>query len=345
MFLFPGMASLSLHSSPMNQGSTSPRPHNTTPPMHSKISHTPHTTAPVVPLYTPPTTHSYQTHDRSHSLPSILMPSPSPVPPGVPHISSSSSLSTGAVPDIVKGPSPVPNSDTPTHLGQPLFHLKSHSFEPVKTHNESGVRSTADLGDHLDGHTNGNHHPQIFHPTPYHSVNGQPASTNTVPPVPTHITPSPGLTTAPPVCHVSHIPTTTATMTSQPGIPSAAPFPGGLGHGVSSHPPPSITPPLAHFTPSITNPPHVGHTTPPPPVTNTLPPFPVGHRTPTPTPPTQLMLAAPAPGSLSTGSTPRCLSPEENGVDDGVSEMSDEEGLKATMDALNDVIQKCHLKV
>ena len=32
-------------------------------------------------------------------------------------------------------------------------------------------------------------------------------------------------------------------------------------------------------------------------------------------------------------------------VSDGVSEMSDEEGLKATMDALNDVIQKCRLKV
>ena len=307
------MASLGLYSSsPVNPGNI-PHPHNTTPPLHSKMSHTPHTTAPAVPLYTPPATDSIHTHNRTHSLPSIFMPSPSPVPPGIPHVSSSSSLSTGVVPEVVKGPSPVPPSDTPTHLGQPLFHLKDHSFEPVKTHNDSGVRSTADLGDHLDDHMNGNDHPQIFHPTP-HIANGHPATTNIVPPVQTPIAPSMGYITTPPkgppVGHVTPIATTTPIMSTQPGIPSTASYPGGLTSGAPSHPPPSITPPLAHFTPPISNPPHVGHITP---VTNTLPPFPVGHRTPT--PPTQPILAAPPQGSLSTGSTPRCLSPEENGCE------------------------------
>jgi hypothetical protein len=243
------------------------------------------------------------------------MPSPSPVQTFSPNMTSTTSLNTSITPDVVRSPSPVPTTDGPTHLGQPLFALKDHSFEPVKTHNESGVRSTADLGDHLDDHTHGSQHPEIFHPTPYPVSNGLHTSTTSIPNV--------------------------------PGIPSATTFHGGIGHGTSSYHPPSISPPLPvrHFTPATANPPshpHVGHVTPPPPVTASLPPlFPAGHRTPTPPNPSTLV----APGSLSTGSTPRCLSPEQNGVDDGSSDLSNEEGLKATMDALDDVIKKYHLKV
>ena len=185
-------------------------------------------------------------------------------------------------------------------LGQPLFDLKDHSFEPVRTAPFHSIRSNAEIGDHCDDHHSDNHtcsSPQIFHPI------------------------TPPVTTAP------SVPSYQATQ------PAALP----LGHvtppPLLQYQPPvgQVTPPLYHVHRHSPVPPTVpSQGTGVPPVHSTTPPLPPGNHI----PPT---------GSLSAGNTPRSTSPssqEKNG--NAVSAMDDSQGLKVTMDALQDVINKLH---
>ena len=184
--------------------------------------------------------------------------------------------------------------DLSGNLGQPLFHLKNHSFEPVRTAPLHSIRSTAEISDHLDDHHDSHSSPQIFHPIT------QPATTSAGP------------------------------LLTQPSMPP-------LGHVT---PPLPYQPPVGHITPPLF-PVHSQSPTPPTTASNgngvinhssaghsmTPPPPPGNHVTP--------------PASLSAGSTPRSTSPagqEKNG--DTVNSMDDQEGLKVTMDALQDVVDK-----
>lgn len=185
------------------------------------------------------------------------------------------------------------------NLGQPLFALKDHSFEPVRTAPLHSIRSTAEISDHLDYHHDHSHSsPQIFHPI-------TPPVTTTVP----NYQDGPLLT--------------------QPSIPP-------LGH--VTPPPPLPYQPVGHITPPLY--PVHGHS----PIATTIPSQsngvmkhpPAGHSM---TPPPLHGNHAAPPVSLSAGNTPRSTSPsDKNG--DTVSSMDDQEGLKVTMDALQDVINK-----
>ena len=189
------------------------------------------------------------------------------------------------------------------NLGQPLFALKNHSFEPVRTAPLHSIRSTAEISDHLDDHHDSHSSPQIFHPiTPPVTTAASVPNFQDVPPITQpsispigHVTPPPPLPYQPPVGHMT---------------PPLYPI-----HGQSPVPP-TISPqengPVSHL-------PAAHSMTPPPP--------PVNHGAP--------------PLSLSAGNTPRSTSPsgqEKN--DDNVSSMDDQEGLKVTMDALQDVVDK-----
>lgn len=189
------------------------------------------------------------------------------------------------------------------NLGQPLFDLKNHSFEPVRTAPLHSIRSTAEISDHLDDHHDIHGSPQIFHPiappvtTAAAGPNYPEGPLLTQPSIPPlgHVTPPPPLPYQPPVGHIT--PPLYPVHGQSPIPPAVSPH----GNGVVNHPPP-------------------GHSmTPPPPPGN--------HVTP--------------PASLSAGNTPRSTSPsgqEKN--DDSVDSMDDQEGLKVTMDALQDVVDK-----
>jgi len=367
------MASLSFHSSPVTTGNVTGLPPSTTPPQQPKVLHTHHTSAPPpVTMYTPQQTttgnyhgqqtttahhhHGHNEHHRSHSLPTLFMPAALPDLNNPPH--HVEPVSTPEINSVLSdvNASTEPTQQAPGYLGQPLFALKDHSFEPVKTHNDSGVRSTAEIGDHLDDHSE----TQIFHPVPQHVGNGIMHST---PPM-GHITPPKSTTQTGRVSPFSKparaisphpaIPVAPPTNTTMPLTPSPLPvmpitapsFPTmpitqsnhmavqTLAVTTSSLPPPMgmavTSAPSIHGVAGSS----VNHLTPhqPPPI----PTVPVGSTTPT---PPRTVMSGP-PGSLSTGSTPRCLSPEDENTD-----ISDEEGLKATIDALNDVIQKYKLEV
>lgn len=184
------------------------------------------------------------------------------------------------------------------NLGQPLFALKDHSFEPIRTAPLHSIRSTAEISDHFDDHHSS---PQIFHPatppvtkaTAMPSYQDNPLLTQpSIPPL-GHVTPPPSLPSQPPVGH-----------TTPPLYHRQSPVPGTKlpqGNGVAVHPP-------------------MGHS-------GTPPPLPGNHISPS--------------ASLSAGSTPRSMSPsgEEKNVVTS-SSVDDQEGLKITMDALQDVINK-----
>lgn len=216
---------------------------------------------------------------------------------------SSETVNTCAAPTHSQPPPPLPPlpSQGTVHarsteslsgsLGRPLFDLKDHSFEPVRT--AHSIRSNAEIDDHLD-HQYSHSTPQIFHP----------------------ITPP---------------------MATTPTVPSYQAAP------------PSFVPTLGHATP----PPLVGHVTPPlypvqgqSPILPMVPtqgggvinqPIPGQSMTP---PPPQGNHASHA-GSLSAGSTPRSTSPSgQETKSNNVSTVDDIEGLKITMDALQDVIYK-----
>lgn len=182
------------------------------------------------------------------------------------------------------------------NLGQPLFDLKNHSFEPVRTAPLHSIRSTAEISDHLDDHHDSHSSPQIFHPItpPVTTAAGLVLAQPSVPPL-GHVTPPPPLPYQPPVGHVT--PPLYPVHGQSPTPPAVAPN----GNGVVNHSP-------------------AGHSmTPPPPLGN--------HVTP--------------PASLSAGNTPRSTSPsgqEKNS--DSLNSMDDQEGLKVTMDALQDVVDK-----
>lgn len=354
------MASLSMQSSPVTTGNVSTVPPSVTPPQQPKMMHNHHASTPPVALYTPSqtsTTHGQGLDHRSHSLPEIYMPT---VVPNMHYVEPVSTPDINAASSNIN-PNPQQTMQPQGFLGQPLFALKDHSFEPVKTHNDSGVRSTAEIGHHLDDHSDQSS--QIFHPVPQHVSNG---IHNAAPPV-GHITPPMGTTqhgrvspfskharaisphpsipvappsnpamTLPPSCHpammltqssnpVMAVPTMAVTSSlghsTGMSVTSTSSLHGGIGHGISTNPPP-----VSHLTP------HQPHVSPIPPIIPTLP-----VATSTPSQPSTGM----KPGSLSASSTPRCLSPEEDNTDG----LNDEEGLKATIDALNDVIQKYNLQV
>lgn len=182
------------------------------------------------------------------------------------------------------------------NLGQPLFDVKNHNFEPVRTAPLHSIRSTAEISDHLDDHHDSHSSPQIFHPItpPLTTATGPLLPQPSIPPL-GHVTPPPSLPYQPPVGHIT--PPLYPVHSQSPTPPAVA----ANGNGVVNHSP------------------AVHSMTPPPPPGN--------HVTP--------------PASLSAGSTPRSTSPsgqEKNG--DSVNLMDDQEGLKVTMDALQDVVEK-----
>lgn len=333
-----------MQSPPVTTGAVSPFPPSITQPHKPEMMHN----HPPVPLYTPSTTtaattYSVHDHHRSLSLPTIFTPptvSPAPAP--------TSHVDPVSTPDIHQASITAGQDNItqpPGYLGQPLFDLKNHSFEPVRTHNGHGVRSTAEIGDHLDHH--GHTEPQIFHPVHQPMPNG---IHSTTPPV-GNITPPLGIQHP---GRKSPLPKGTRALSPHPAIP-VAPMPSHpIMTSTLTHPAMPITSTLAHPT-SMNNaaninpiaikpgvitspaPPRVGHFQPSVPPPQIQPHIATPPAARTPTPPSGL---TPPLASRSTGSTPRCLSPEED--DSG---MSDEEGLKATIDALNDVIQKFTLEV
>ncbi|XP_078371071.1 uncharacterized protein LOC144654719 isoform X2 [Oculina patagonica] len=193
--------------------------------------------------------------------------------------------------------------DLPGNLGGPLFDLKNHSFEPVRTAPLHSIRSTAEISDHLDDHHYSHSSPQIFHPI------------------------TPPLTTAATVPNYQEGP-----LVTQPSIPP-------LGH-VTPPPPLPFQPPVGHITPPL-YPVHGQSPIPPtisPQGNGVVNHLPAGHSM-TPPPPPGNHVAPPV--SLSAGNTPRSTSPSgQDKNEDPVSSMDDQEGLKVTMDALQDVVEK-----
>ena len=177
------------------------------------------------------------------------------------------------------------------NLGQPLFDLKNHSFEPVRT--AHSIRSNAVIGDRLD-HEDSHVEPQIFHPIA--------PPTTTVPSVPSYqAQPQPiqalGHATPPPPLGCHAMPPLYPAQ-CQSSIQAIIPT---QGNGGVNQPLPgqSMTPP-----PPPGN--HISHA-----------------------------------GSLSAGSTPRSVSPfSQETSGDTSSSVDDKEGLKITMNALQDVINK-----
>ena len=247
----------------------------------------PVTTAPLVNnIYTPPTIpHAFT---RSVSTPTFS--SETVTNAGQPSAHLEPTANTGAV-------HAKSTDNLPGNLGHPLFDLKDHSFEPVRTAHLHSIRSTAEIGDHLDDHHDNHSSPQMFHPI------------------------TPPVTTAP------SIPSYQAT-------PPTVPL---LGH-VTPPPPLPYQPPVGHVTPPLYR---AHHQSPIPPTVPTQGSGVPAVHSMTPPPPPGKHIAH--PGSLSAGNTPRSTSPsgqEKNR--DSVSTLDDKEGLKVTMDALQDVINKLH---
>ena len=253
------------------------------------------------PLYTPPPVTTAPLGSA------ILSP---PIPATFTRSISTPSFSNGTVTNAGQTPHSPHNANSGTvhakstdnlsgNLGNPLFDLKDHSFEPVRTAPLHSIRSTAEIGDHLDDHHDNHGSPQIFHPitppvTIAPSVPSYPATQPSVPPL-GHVTPPPPLPYQPPVGHVTpplypvhaHSPVPPTIPTQGSGVAKQLP----AVHSMTPPPPPGN-----HIAPSV---------------------------------------------SLSAGNTPRSTSPsgqDKNG--DSVSVMDDKEGLKVTMDALQDVINK-----
>ncbi|XP_032223194.1 protein transport protein sec31 isoform X2 [Nematostella vectensis] len=224
----------------------------------------------------------------------------------------------------------VPSPQAPTHIGQPLIALKSHAFEPVKAH--TSIRSTAEIDEGI-----GTHEPQqeIYNPMHHAAQNGS-TCTALVPTPPQAVLPY----------HPLHVPNGNVPVNTSVGYATPPtttmlphqPHPNNIySSPASTMPPPPLQThhnstysspvPLAHSAPATPTQMAVGHVTPPPPT------FPVSSRVPTP-PQGQGLVP---PMSSSAGNTPRCLSPLQNDPDDN---LGDEEGLEATMFALEDVIQK-----
>lgn len=227
------------------------------------------------------------------------------------------------------------------NLGHPLFHLKDHSFEPVTTAHLQSIRSTAEIGDHLDYHhdSHTSRSPQLFHPiaspiTTSPSVSSYQATPPAVPLLghDNHASPQ--------IFHPVTQPVTTAP--SAPSYQATPPAVSPLGHVTPPRPLPYQSP-LGHVTPPLY--PVRGQSPIPPTipvqgggVANQLPP----HRMTPPPPPGNHVSTG---GSLSAGNTPRSTSPsgqEKNGDSASVCTVDDREGLKITMDALQDVMNKLH---
>lgn len=241
------------------------------------------------PLYTPPpvmTTPIPAAFTRSTSTPSFSSETVN------------TSVTTTQMPPRLQTPSQGPVHARSTdclsgNLGQPLFDLKNHSFEPVRT--AHSIRSNAVIGDRLD-HEDSHIEPQIFHPiapsiTAAPSVPSYQAQPQPIPPV-GHATPPPpfGCRAMPPLYPAQ----------CQSPIQAIIPTQGnGVLTGNQPLPGQSMTPP-----PPPGN--HISHA-----------------------------------GSLSAGSTPRSVSPfSQETSGDTSSAVDDNTGLKITMNALQDVINK-----
>lgn len=178
------------------------------------------------------------------------------------------------------------------NLGQPLFALKDHSFEPIRTAPLHSIRSTAEISDHFDDHHSS---PQIFH------------------------------TITPPVTKASTMPSYQDNpLITQPSIPPPLPSQPPVGHTTPPlypvHRQSPVPPTMLPQGNGIAKHPHMGHSMTPPPL-----------------PGNQISSSA----SLSAGNTPRSTSPSGEEKNGAVSNAVDnQEGLKITMDALQDVINK-----
>lgn len=256
------------------------------------------------PLYTPPpvTTAPLGSNIMSPPLPATFTRSTSTPSLGSGTVTSAGHAPSHSLQSANSGTVHAKSTDNLSgNLGGPLFDLKNHSFEPVRTAHLHSIRSTAEIGDHLDDHRDSHSSPQIFHPiTPPVTTAPSAPSYQAMPPyVPPlgHVTPPPPLPYQPPVGHVTP---PLYPVNGQSPVPPVVPNQGG---GVASQ-----LPAVHSMTP------------PPPPGNHITPPL-----------------------SLSAGNTPRSTSPsgqEKSG--DSVSMMDDKEGLKVTMDALQDVINKLH---
>lgn len=247
------------------------------------------------------------------------------LPPITKSISVPSELMHAGEPHVVEKLTPPlsGNSSTEnvsTNLGQPLCSLRTHAYEPVVTAHPLAIRSGADINDlHLDDNGQSERIPQIYNPL-------SPPTTGNTPPL-------------------ENVPLT-------------------FHHRSLSLPGPKhehINPPIGHITPPPTlNSSNSGSTTPPvAPVNSTLPftagqptinqSLPPSNQDPTKggqsatPPPLAASTISTPPISLSAGNTPRILSPVPNHPklnDEFLQDFDDEEGLKKTMDAFQDVINK-----
>ena len=222
----------------------------------------------------------------------------------------------------------LPNS-TSTNLGQPLCSLGTHSYEPIVPAHPLAIRSGPDINSvQLDESLPTETTPQIFNPAVPATTVGAPQLENvhgafhhrslSFPgPKHEHMHPPVGHITPPP--RLQH-------MTSDCGTPRTFTTPALQ----------SATIPAQFAVVQSLTPPHfaVSGTTNQAPLTadqSVTPPHPVTRTTATP------------PMSLSAGNTPKLLSPvsqHKKLSTDDFEDFDEEEGLKKTMDAFQDVIDK-----
>ena len=218
-------------------------------------------------------------------------------------------------------------------IGQPLFDLKNHSYDPVVTAPLHSIRSTAEISDQCDDHHD-HTSPQIFHPvippvTTNSIINSYQEGTIVTQPCPPSLHASPQIFN--PITTPITPPVTTGNMASTYQDGGTLPQP-GLSPSLPCQAPVGLATPLYGTLGQNCT---VGSTQ----VIGGMPRLPGGHMTPPPDPACHVV----PPTSLSAGSSPRSSSPSSHEKDfDETSFMDDKQGLKMTMDALQDVISKLH---
>lgn len=283
---------------------------------------------PAQPLFAPPVGNTSSVPYVPVAAPSPVVPTQNSTAPVAPLVSTPKSAPvTMPLLPSTRAPTVTGSSNCASHIGQPLFSVQSHQYEPVKTADSmANIRSTAEISDHLDvHHGQPSTMPQIFHPIVQPQISAtQPSYQGNLFPVQPVV----------PIGHISPTPLAPSSVPFQPNPP--------VGH---------ITPPPPPLNPRTMSPLPSSNPQPQFPVSQMMPPVignsadMVGHITPPPPPPPPTCLTPPMLSSAngSNHTTPRSSSPpnqDKDSSDDSGNEMDDEEGLKATLDALQDVIDK-----
>ena len=284
---------------------------------------------PAQPLFAPPVGNTSSVPYVPVAAPSPVVPTQNSTAPVAPLVSTpkSAPVTMPLLPLLpsTRAPTVTGSSNCASHIGQPLFSVQSHQYEPVKTADSmANIRSTAEISDHLDvHHGQPSTMPQIFHPIVQPQISAtQPSYQGNLFPVQ-------------PVVPIGHISPT-------PLAPSSVPFQPNPPVGHITPPPPPLNPRTMSPLPSSNPQPQFPVSQMMPPVTGNSADM-VGHITPPPPPPTCLTPPMLSSANGSNHTTPRSSSPpnqDKDSSDDSGNEMDDEEGLKATLDALQDVIDK-----